>query len=133
MKRATGVVGRFRLDRDHPHLRTQRSRDDRDTARKASPAHRDQQPLELRHLREQRIVTLTMPIMDQPGVLARVSQIVGEQGGNILDVFHRRLSLNVPVKSATLELSFEARDAPHAQAIVAAIRAAGFEPSVLTP
>jgi threonine dehydratase len=82
-------------------------------------------------VREQRIVTLHIPIFDQPGALARVTQAVGDHGGNILDVFHRRLSTNVPAKSATLELSFEARDAQHAQGIVAAIRAAGFEPTVL--
>jgi threonine dehydratase len=56
---------------------------------------------------------------------------VGEHGGNILDVFHHRLSINVPVKSATLELSFEARDAPHAQEIIGAIREAGFAPIML--
>lgn len=84
-------------------------------------------------VREQRIVTLRIPIADQPGALARVTHVVGEQGGNILDVFHRRLSTNVPAKSATLELSFEARDAVHAQAVVAAIRDAGFEPAVLPP
>ena len=83
-------------------------------------------------VREQRIVTLRVPIFDQPGALAKVTQAVGDHGGNILDVFHRRLSTNVPAKSATLELSFEARDAQHAQGIVAAIRAAGFDPSVLT-
>jgi threonine dehydratase len=84
-------------------------------------------------VREQRVVTLRIPIVDQPGVLARVSQIVGEQGGNIIDVLHRRLSLNLSAKSATLELTFEARDAPHAQLIIAAIREAGFDPSVLPP
>jgi threonine dehydratase len=82
-------------------------------------------------VREQRIVTLRIPIFDQPGALAKVTQAVGDHGGNILDVFHRRLSTNVPAKSATLELSFEARDAQHAQGIVAAIRAAGFEPTIL--
>jgi threonine dehydratase len=82
-------------------------------------------------VREQRIVTLRVPIFDQPGALAKVTQAVGDHGGNILDVFHRRLSSNVPAKSATLELSFEARDAQHAQGIVAAIRAAGFDPTVL--
>jgi len=82
-------------------------------------------------VREQRIVTLRIPIADQPGALARVTQAVGDHGGNILDVFHRRLSTNVPAKSATLELSFEARDARHAHDIVDAIRDAGFEPSVL--
>ncbi|HEY3808948.1 MAG TPA: threonine ammonia-lyase [Steroidobacteraceae bacterium] len=82
-------------------------------------------------VREQRIVTLRIPIADQPGALARLTHVVGEQGGNILDVFHRRLSTNVPAKSATLELSFESRDAVHAETIMAAIRAAGFDPAVL--
>jgi threonine dehydratase len=84
-------------------------------------------------VREQRIVTLRIPIADQPGALSRVAQVVGEQGGNILDVYHRRLSSNVPAKSATLELSFEGRDAQHAEAIVGAVRAAGFDPVVLPP
>ena len=84
-------------------------------------------------VREQRIVTLRIPIADQPGALSRVTHVIGEQGGNILDVFHRRLSMNVPAKSATLELSFESRDSGHAEAIVAAVRAAGFDPVVLQP
>ena len=82
-------------------------------------------------VREQRIVTLRIPIADQPGALARVTHVVGEHGGNILDVFHRRLSTNLPAKSATLELTFESRDARHAESVVAAIRAAGFDPTVL--
>jgi len=82
-------------------------------------------------VREQRIVTLRIPIADQPGALSRLTHVIGDQGGNILDVFHRRLSVNVPAKSATLELSFESRDAGHAEAIVAAVRAAGFDPAVL--
>jgi len=84
-------------------------------------------------VRDSRIVTLRIPIPDQPGALARVTAAVGEHGGNILDVFHRRLSTNIPAKSATLELSFEARDARHAEAVVAGIRAAGFDPSISPP
>jgi threonine dehydratase len=84
-------------------------------------------------VREQRIVTLRIPIADQPGALSRVTHVIGEHGGNILDVFHRRLSSNLPAKSASLELSFESRDAGHAETIVAAVRAAGFEPAVLPP
>jgi threonine dehydratase len=84
-------------------------------------------------VRAQRIVTLRIPIPDQPGALARVTQVVGDEGGNILDVFHRRLSTNVPAKSATLELSFEAPDATGATRIIAAIRASGFDPSILPP
>jgi threonine dehydratase len=82
-------------------------------------------------VREQRIVTLRIPIADQPGTLAAVTRLVGDAGGNILDVFHRRMSMNMPAKSAMLELSFEARDAQHAEQIVAAVRAAGFEPALV--
>jgi threonine dehydratase len=84
-------------------------------------------------VREQRIVTLRIPIADQPGTLAAVSRIVGDAGGNILDVFHRRMSMNMPAKSAMLELSFEARDAQHAEQIVMVVRAAGFDPALVPP
>jgi threonine dehydratase len=84
-------------------------------------------------VREQRIVTLRIPIVDQPGALARVTQVVAGLGGNILDVFHRRLSPTLPAKSAALELSFEGRDAQHAASIIAAVRAAGFEPVAQAP
>jgi hypothetical protein len=36
----------------------------------------------------------------------------------------------MPAKSAMLELSFEARDAQHAEIIIKAIRDAGFEVSI---
>ncbi|HEY6452999.1 MAG TPA: threonine ammonia-lyase, partial [Steroidobacteraceae bacterium] len=35
-------------------------------------------------VREQRIVTLRIPIADQPGALSRVAHVIGEHGGNIL-------------------------------------------------
>jgi len=79
-------------------------------------------------VREQRIVTLRIPIADQPGTLAEVTRLVGDAGGNILDVFHRRLVMDMPARSAMLELSFEARDPQHASQIVAAVQAAGFAP-----
>lgn len=82
-------------------------------------------------VREQRIVTLRVSITDQPGLLSRVSSIVGQAGGNILEVFHRRLSLNMPAKAAYLELTFEARDGRHAQEIVAQLAAAGYAPTIL--
>ncbi|MDX2142498.1 MAG: threonine ammonia-lyase [Rhodospirillaceae bacterium] len=84
-------------------------------------------------VRESRIVTLRIPIADQPGVLSRVTHVIGANGGNILDVFHRRLSANLPAKSASLELTFEARDARHAEMILNAVRVAGFDPAIMPP
>lgn len=84
-------------------------------------------------VREHRIVKLEIPIADHPGVLAHIAAVVGEQGGNIIEVFHRRLSLNLPAKQTHLDLVFEARDQQHADTVVKALIGAGFMPAVLPP
>ena len=64
--------------------------------------------------REGRIMTLEVAIEDRPGALARVATLVGEAGGNILDVSHNRMMMDMSAKSATLGMVIEARDAEHA-------------------
>ena len=44
---------------------------------------------------------------------------------------HCRTLLALPAKEASLEISFEARDRPHGESVVAALVAAGFAPQVL--
>ncbi len=84
-------------------------------------------------VRAHRIVKLELAIGDHPGTLSKVAAVIGEEGGNIIEVFHRRLSLDLPAKQTHLDLVFEARDQQHAQAIVRALTAAGFAPSTLPP
>ena len=84
-------------------------------------------------VREHRIVKLEVPLSDHPGVLAKITAVVGAEGGNIIEVAHRRLSLNLPAKQAHLDLVFEARDQRHADAVVNALVGAGFSPKVLPP
>jgi threonine dehydratase len=84
-------------------------------------------------VRQQRIVSLRMNMPDRPGYLARISEAVARAGANVLQVDHRRLSVSLPARSATLELTFEARNAVHAGEVVAALRAAGLQPEVLPP
>lgn len=84
-------------------------------------------------VREHRIVKLEIPTGDHPGVLAKITAVVGEQGGNIIEVYHRRLSLNLPAKQTHLDLVFEARDQKHADTVVRALTEAGFTPRVLPP
>lgn len=81
-------------------------------------------------VRDGRIVTLRVPIADQPGLLARVTGCMSAAGANILEVQHRRTLLNLPAKEAVVELTFEARDRAQAEDIVAAVRAAGFAPTL---
>ncbi len=61
-----------------------------------------------------------------PGALSRVTAIVGDCGGNIVDVVHQRLFTKLSVKSAVLELAVETRDREHTEAILAALGAAGY-------
>ncbi len=76
--------------------------------------------------REGRIVSLVIAIEDRPGLLARVASIIGDAGGNILEVSHNRLMTGASAKSADLGLVIEARDATHAAEIEARLVAAGF-------
>jgi threonine dehydratase len=76
--------------------------------------------------REGRILSLTVEIEDRPGVLAHVAAIVGDAGGNILEVSHNRLMTGLSAKSADLGLFIEARDDAHATEIKDLLRKGGF-------
>ena len=77
-------------------------------------------------MREGRIMQLVVEIEDRPGWLAKIATVVGEAGGNILDVSHNRMMTDMPVKSADLGLTIEARDAAHAAEIRQTLENAGF-------
>ena len=76
--------------------------------------------------REGRILTLDVAIADQPGALSRVAALVGEAGGNILEVSHNRMLSGLSAKSATLGMVIEARDAQHATEIRTGLEKGGF-------
>src|SRR5207244_8873319 len=76
--------------------------------------------------REGRILSLVIAIEDRPGLLARVSNIIGEAGGNILEVSHNRLMTGVSAKFADLGVVVEARDGAHAAEIRARLQEAGY-------
>jgi len=77
--------------------------------------------------REGRILTFAVAIEDRPGILARVATLVGEAGGNILEVTHNRMLIHMPAKIAELRISAEARDSDHAREIIQHVRDAGFK------
>ncbi len=76
--------------------------------------------------REGRILSLVIEIEDRPGLLAKIATLVGEAGGNILEVSHNRMLTDTSAKSATLGMVIEARDTAHAEDIRRALVAAGF-------
>jgi threonine dehydratase len=79
-------------------------------------------------VREKRITSVRIIGNDQPGLLARVSTVIGDNGGNIIEVFHNRMALDVPAKGAEFDITIETRDALHTQDIIDALTQAGFPP-----
>ncbi|MDB5649743.1 MAG: putative threonine dehydratase [Hyphomicrobiales bacterium] len=82
-------------------------------------------------VREKRIVTTRIPLADRPGLLARVTSAIADAGANIIEVQHQRNWLALSANEATVDVVFEARDAAHADDVLATLRARGFQPSVL--
>lgn len=76
--------------------------------------------------REDRIVSFRVTTSDRPGILGKIATILGREGGNILEVSHRRLFLDVPAKGASLDVMMETRDLNHAKRIFTALEAEGF-------
>jgi threonine dehydratase len=76
--------------------------------------------------RDGKLVSIRIDTPDRPGVLGEIATVIGDMQGNVVDVEHHRLFLNVPAKGATLDVTFEAFDRPHGERIVAALRERAF-------
>ncbi|MGI8841356.1 MAG: threonine ammonia-lyase [Caulobacteraceae bacterium] len=79
-------------------------------------------------VRAQRLVSFKIAGNDRPGLLATVSAVIGKLGGNIIEVAHNRLALDLPAKGAEFDIMIETRDAQHTQEIMDALRSSGYPP-----
>jgi threonine dehydratase len=77
-------------------------------------------------VRDGRLVRLRIDIPDAPGTLSRIAGLVGESGGNIVEVFHQRLFGVASAKSADLDVLVETRDREHVAALVKIVADAGY-------
>lgn len=75
--------------------------------------------------REGRLLSIRITTADRPGILGEIATLIGRLGGNILEVSHHRLFLNVPAKGTTLDVTMETHDRDHAGRIHGALEAAG--------
>ncbi len=82
-------------------------------------------------VREGRLVRLRVHITDAPGVLSKVSGMIGSCGGNIIEVYHQRLFRDVPVKEADVDVVVETLDINHVRQIVDKLTEAGHETRLL--
>lgn len=79
-----------------------------------------------------RMVKLRVEIPDRPGVLAKVAEVIGRGGGNIIEIYHHRLFLDVPLKRTDVDAVIEATDAPHVHRIIENLNGAGFPTRLLS-
>ncbi len=77
-------------------------------------------------VREKRLVTYRILGDDRPGMLSRMADVIADKGGNIVDVAHNRLVLDVPAKGAEFDIMVETQDARHAFEISEALRSTGY-------
>ncbi|MCH8322483.1 MAG: threonine ammonia-lyase [Proteobacteria bacterium] len=77
--------------------------------------------------RDGRISRLRVTTPDLPGSLAKLTAIVAENGGNVIEVYHQRQFADIALKYTSIEMVIETKDAGHAKTIVTALEAQGFE------
>jgi threonine dehydratase len=76
--------------------------------------------------RDGKVAKLRIAIDDVPGVLARVTQMIGAAGADIIDIEHQRLFTGLAPRQAELDVVMETRGQAHVDRILAALQGAGF-------
>lgn len=79
--------------------------------------------------RSGRLARLRLRLQDQPGALFNVARIFDQQRVNIIEIYHQRVFTTLPAKGLITDIECETRDAPHLDALMAALRDAGYEVS----
>jgi threonine dehydratase len=74
-----------------------------------------------------RLARLRVGARDVPGSLARITAIISEAGANIDEVHHQRAFTMLAAQNVEIELVVQTRGRDHIQAVLAALRAGGFE------
>lgn len=77
-------------------------------------------------VRQGRLVRLRIALLDQVGELAKLTGIIAEAGGNVVEVQHQRVFSLEPAKDAVLQLSVETRDDRQLNDMIARLQAAGY-------
>ncbi|KJC51580.1 threonine dehydratase [Bradyrhizobium sp. LTSP885] len=76
--------------------------------------------------REGRLTQLALDIVDRPGQLAAVCNLLASAGANVIEVSHQRTFSDLPAKATMLELVIETRDRVHLEDVLTKLGAEGF-------
>ncbi|MDF1767497.1 threonine ammonia-lyase [Maricaulis sp.] len=76
--------------------------------------------------RSHRLARFRIELVDVPGQLSAVSDIISGAEGNVTDVAYHKTFSDLPAKVTYIDISLEAQDGAHMDRIQAALQAAGF-------
>jgi threonine dehydratase len=76
-------------------------------------------------VRSGRLTRLEIEVADTPGSLGLVTTTVGAAGANIVEISHQRMFLDVPARSAEIDVVIETLDRDHVDRVIAALAAVG--------
>lgn len=74
-----------------------------------------------------RTCTLNIELLDKPGQLKLVSEIIADLGGNVISIHHERANEGSDVNGCFLRITLESRDYAHIQEIRDALTKAGLK------
>ena len=73
-----------------------------------------------------RIAEITTKVVDKPGMLINLLQIIGATGANIKEIDHKHEDVSSEVNSCVVSMVLETRNAEHVAQIVESIKSAGY-------
>ena len=77
--------------------------------------------------RSGRLARLRLTLQDRPGALFKVMREFDSHNVNIIEIYHQRIFTHLPAKGLTADIECEARDKDQLDALVASLRASGYE------
>lgn len=78
-------------------------------------------------VRSGRMARLRIELIDVPGQLVKVSTVIAQEQGNVIDVAYHRVFSDLPAKVTYIDISVEGHDRAHMERILAAVKGAGFK------
>jgi len=79
--------------------------------------------------RSGRLARLRLTLQDRPGALFKVMQEFNTHNINIIEIWHQRIFTHLPAKGLITDIECEARDRDQLEALVAGLRAKGYDVS----
>ncbi|MBN9606370.1 MAG: threonine ammonia-lyase [Actinomycetales bacterium] len=77
-----------------------------------------------------RYLVVTIPLPDRPGQLKAIAGIIADANANVVEVLHTRHGLGLQISEVEIEIHMETRGEEHADAVLQALREAGYRPRV---